>query len=88
MFPCLRFLCCILPADRVTFNVENCNRVRRRVAALLPVLITIWKRVRVDADCAVTDGIAGPITALSGVIDSLSACLQSYCDAGEVAVSL
>ncbi len=73
-------------ADRVTFNVENCNRVRRRVASLLPVLVTIWKRVRQDVECAaeVRAGIEGPIGALSGVIDRLSESLQNYCDAGFV----
>lgn len=69
-------------ADAVQFNVENCNRVRRRVAALLPVLITTYKRVKLDPSCTVSGSINSCISTLSTTIQTLTLSLQEYADAG------
>jgi hypothetical protein len=35
-------------ADAVRHNQENCERVRRRAATLLPVVVAVWRRVKAD----------------------------------------
>jgi hypothetical protein len=71
-------------ADLVSFNTENCNRVRRRVAALLPVLITVWRRIRADPSCSVSESIRSCISTMSSIIEDLTGQIKNYCDASFV----
>ena len=69
-------------ADGVNFNIENCNRVRRRAALLLPVLVTIWRQTAADRGCTVSESIAGAVRAMAETLEAMTEQIKNYCDSG------
>jgi hypothetical protein len=68
----------------VKHNNDVCICIRRRVAAVLPVLVTVWKRMQADGGCTVMDSVRASILGVKDTIDALSTEVAKFADTNAV----